>query len=102
MKIVKKYQLKWKNENYNSLITFKNVFGIEGGSEQSLSQMIYGIKSSIKEIPNEVNIITLFNTLTGLRPEEAQKAIYLIKTRGEHYTDKNDGLLLHYLYLRDI
>lgn len=48
MKIVKKYQLKWKNENYNSLNTFKNVFGIEGGSEQSLSQMIYGIKSSIK------------------------------------------------------
>jgi hypothetical protein len=48
-----------------------------------------------------VGKITLFNTLTGLRPEEAQKAIYLIKTRGEHYIDKNNGLLLHYLYLRD-
>jgi hypothetical protein len=30
MKIVKKYQLKWKNENYNSLNTFKNIFGIRG------------------------------------------------------------------------
>lgn len=40
MKMVKKYQLKWKNENYNSLNTFKNVVGIEDGSEQSLSQMI--------------------------------------------------------------
>jgi hypothetical protein len=30
MKTVKKYQLKWKNENYNSLNTFKNIFGIRG------------------------------------------------------------------------
>ena len=54
MKIVKKYQLKWKNENYNSLNTFKNIFGIEEGSEQSLSKMIEWIKTSISEPPKEV------------------------------------------------
>jgi hypothetical protein len=29
MRRVKKYQLKWKDENYNSLITLKDIFGIE-------------------------------------------------------------------------
>ena len=77
MKIVKKYQLKWKNENYNSINTFKNIFGIEEGSEQSLPKMMEWIKTSISKLPKEVSNILLFNTLTGLRPEEAQKAIYL-------------------------
>ena len=40
MKIVKKYQLKWKNQNYNLLNNFKNIFGIESGSEQTVTQMI--------------------------------------------------------------
>jgi hypothetical protein len=97
MKMVKKYQLKWKNENYNSLNTFKNIFGIDGGNEQGISQMIDWIKSSIHELPNEVGNILLFNTLTGLRPE-AQKAIYLIKTKGDEYVNKDKGLLLHYLF----
>ncbi len=97
MKTVKKYQLKWKNENYNSLNTFKNIFGIEGGNEQGISQMIDWIKSSIHELPNEVGNILLFNTFTGLRPE-AQKAIHLIKTKGDEYVNKEKGLHLHYLF----
>ena len=98
MKIVKKYQLKWKNENYNSLNTFKNIFGIEEGSEQSLPKMIMWIKTSISALPKEVSNILLFNTLTGLRPEEAQKAIHLIKTKRDEYVNDVKGLLLHYLY----
>ena len=66
------------------LNTFKNIFGIEDGSEQSLPKMIEWIKTSISELPNEVSKILLFNTLTGLRPEEAQKAIYLIKNREQN------------------
>ena len=58
--------------------------------------MIEWIKTSIDELPKEVGNILLFNTLTGLRPEEAQKAIYLIKTKGDEYIDKDKGLLLHY------
>jgi hypothetical protein len=98
MKIVKKHQLKWKNENYNSLNTFKNIFGIENGTDQSLSQMMDWIKSGIHDLPDQVGKIILFNTLTGLRPEEAQKAIYLIKTKGSEYVNTEKGLLLHYLY----
>jgi hypothetical protein len=98
MKIVKKYQLKWKNENYNSLNTFKNILGIENGTNQSLSQMLDWIKSCIHDLPDQVGKIVLFNTLTGLRPDEAQKAIYLIKTKGNEYVNEEKGLLLHYLY----
>jgi intergrase/recombinase len=98
MKIVKKYQLKWKNENYNSLNTFKNIFGIEGGNEQNLPKMMEWINTSISELPAEVGHILLFNTLTGLRPEEAQKAIHLIKTKRNEYVNEDKGLLLHYLY----
>ncbi|WP_148687499.1 integrase [Candidatus Nitrosocosmicus hydrocola] len=98
MKIVEKYQLKWKNENYNSINTFKSIFGIDEGSEQTYSKMIVWIRTSISELPIEVGKIILFNTLTGLRPDEAQKAIYLIKTNGNVYVNKEKGLLLHYLY----
>src|SRR5688500_2341264 len=60
MKIVKRYQLKWKNEKYNSLNTFKNIFGIEEGSEQSLPQMMEWIKTSISKLSKEVsNILAL-------------------------------------------
>ena len=47
--------------------------------------MMEWIKTSISELPKEVGHILLFNTLTGLRPEEAQKAIYLIKTKRDEY-----------------
>jgi intergrase/recombinase len=39
-----------------------------------------------------------FNTLTGLRPDEAQKAIWLIKTREDEYVDKDRGILKHYQF----
>ncbi|MBA3750723.1 MAG: hypothetical protein H0X03_07540 [Nitrosopumilus sp.] len=38
------------------------------------------------------------NTLTGLRPEEAQKSLYLIKTKGSEYIDKDGGILKHYQF----
>jgi intergrase/recombinase len=98
MNIVKKYQLRWKNENYNSLNTFRNIFGIEEGSEQSLSNMMNWIKTSISELPKEISNILVFNTLTGLRPEESQKAIYLLKTKRKEYLDDDKMLLLHYRY----
>jgi intergrase/recombinase len=42
--------------------------------------------------------IILFNTLTGLRPEEAQKAIHLIKTKEWEYIDEERGILKHYQF----
>ncbi len=64
--------------------------------------MIDWIKSSIHERPNEVGNILLFSTLTGLRPEEAQEAIYPIKTKGVEYVNNEKGLPLHYLFPKTI
>ncbi len=98
MKIIKKYQLKWKNENYNSLNTFKTIFGIEEGADLSLPKMMEWIKTSISKLSPEVGNILVFNTLTGLRPEEAHKAIYFIKTARKDYVNEDKMLLLHYHY----
>src|SRR5215218_5313062 len=76
----KKYQLRWKNGNYNSLNTFKSIFGLEdGNNKQSLPNMIDWIRSTVQEMPKEYANILIFNTLTGLRPDEAYKAIHFIK-----------------------
>jgi intergrase/recombinase len=98
MSTVKKYQLKWKNGNYNSLNTFKNIFGVEGSTEQSLPNMIKWIKSIVSKISKEYGNMLIFNTLTGLRPNEAQKAAYLIKTKEKEYIDDEKMILLHYKY----
>jgi intergrase/recombinase len=39
-----------------------------------------------------------FNTLTGLRPDEAQKALHLIKTKDKEYIDRDNGMLKHYQF----
>ena len=41
----------------------------------------------------------VFNTLTRLRPDEAQKATFLIKTIETEYLDQDKGILKHYQYL---
>lgn len=40
----------------------------------------------------------MFNTLTGLRPDEAQKSIWLIKTKENEYADIDRGILKHYQF----
>ena len=40
----------------------------------------------------------LFNTLTGLRPDESYNAINLIKNKPGEYVDKERMLLLHYRF----
>jgi len=40
----------------------------------------------------------LFNTLTGLRPNEAQKSNHIIKSKEEEYIDKDKGILKHYQF----
>ena len=58
--------------------------------------MIVWIKKVSKILPQEYKNVLLFNTLTGLRPGEAQKAIHVIKTREKEYVDKDNGILKHY------
>jgi len=60
--------------------------------------MIGWIREVSQSLPQEYRNILLFNTLTGLRPDEAQNSIHLIKTNGDEYIDKERGILKHYQY----
>ena len=60
--------------------------------------MIKWIKDVSAVLPEEYKNILMFNALTGLRPDEAQNSIRLIKTSKDDYIDKQRGLLRHYCY----
>ena len=60
--------------------------------------MLEWIKDMVSVLPKDYQNIILFNTLTGLRPDEAQKAIYLIKTNEFEYIDNDRGILKHYQF----
>ena len=58
----KEIAIKMENEGYDSLTSFKNIFGIKHWGEQSLFYMMNWIRSCIEEIPNELGDILLFTT----------------------------------------
>jgi intergrase/recombinase len=60
-------------------------------------KIIYGYEV-MQQCTQEYKNVLLFNTLTGLRPDEAQKAIYLIKTKENDYVDKDRDVLKHYQF----
>lgn len=66
--LIKRYNLKWSNGN-GSLATFKSIFD-ENGNE--LKSMIDWIRKVSAVLPLEYKNVILSNTLTGLRPDEAQ------------------------------
>jgi intergrase/recombinase len=92
--IVQRYQLKWSDSN-KSIKVFNAIFQNEGNTHSS---MLSWIKNVISVLPKDYQDILLFNTLTGLRQDEAQKAIWLIKTKVSEYVDKERGILKHYQF----
>jgi hypothetical protein len=93
-KIVQRYQLKWSDNNKNIKV-FDAIFQNEANN---YSSMLKWIKDVIVVLTKDYQNIILFNTLTGLRPDEAQKAIWLIKTKESEYVDKDRGILKHYQF----
>ena len=77
--IIKSYQFKWSNGN-KSFNTFKSVFESQGND---INSMMKWIKDITSVFPNDYKNILLFNTLPGLRPDKAQKSIWLIKHKVE-------------------
>ena len=90
--IREKYQLKWSNED--SLETFNDIVMNNG---ENYSSMVDWLKHAMSKLPLRYANILLFNTLTGLRPDEACKSIILLKEKGqEGYLNKNTMVLEHF------
>jgi intergrase/recombinase len=94
--IVKKYQLKWSKPD-KSINVFKSIVDSQSQGND-LQSMFDWIKKVSAVLPHEYKNVLLFNTLTGLRPDEAQKAIWLIKTEGSEYIDRDNGIIKHYQF----
>ena len=94
--IVKRHQLKWSKPD-SSAKAFKSIFDSEGDGK-NLESMARWIRDVSATLPAEYRNILVFNTLTGLRPDEAQKAIHLVKTKGQEYIDRDRMILKHYQF----
>ncbi len=87
LEIIRKYHFKWSNGNKNKV--FNAIFQNEGNT---YSLMLGWRRRVISVLPDDYQNVILFNTLTGLRPDEVQKAIWLIRTKESEYVDKDRGL----------
>ncbi|MBA3978124.1 MAG: hypothetical protein H0X50_08050 [Nitrosopumilus sp.] len=87
LEIIRKYHFKWSNGNKNKV--FNAIFQNEGNT---YSLMLGWRRRVISVLPDDYQNVILFNTLTGIRPDEVQKAIWLIRTKESEYVDKDRGL----------
>ncbi len=90
--IINRYQLKWSAEDTG---TFNDVMI---NNEQNYSSMIEWSKKCCSKLCPSYGNILLFNTLTGLRPDEACKAIQIIQKEDNNYVRKDLMILEHFKY----
>jgi intergrase/recombinase len=90
--IKERHQLKWSNGD--SLETFSMFIN----TDQNYSSMIEWLKNCCSKLSSSYRNILLFNTLTGLRPEEACKAIQIIHKQEDTYVRKDLMILEHYKF----
>jgi Archaeal phage integrase len=91
--IINRYQLKWSTED--TLETFNDVMM---NNEQNYTSMIEWLKNCCSKLSSSYSNILLFNTLTGLRPDEACKAIQIIHKQEDSYVRKDLMILEHYKF----
>jgi hypothetical protein len=91
--IINRYQLKWSNEE--TVWPFSDV--IMNG-EHNYSSMITWLKDTCSKLHSSYGNILLFNTLTGLRPDEACKSIQIIQKEEGNYVRKDLMILEHYKF----
>ncbi|HYO06988.1 MAG TPA: hypothetical protein VER14_08385 [Phototrophicaceae bacterium] len=60
--------------------------------------MIRWIKTASSGLAHQYMNILLFNTLTGLRPNDVQKSLDIVKTKETQYVDKERMMLKHYQF----
>ncbi len=76
---------------------FRSIFDSEGEGK-NLDSMVMWIRDVSATLPAEYKNILMFNTLTGLLPDEALKAIHLVKTKEKEYIDIDRMILKHYQF----
>jgi hypothetical protein len=67
---------------------FRSIFNSESEG-RSLDSMVGWTRAVSAALPLEYRNVLLFNTPTGLRPDEALKAIYLVKTNESEYLGRS-------------
>jgi intergrase/recombinase len=92
-KIIQRYQLKWSN--VNNVEVFNDIMGDNGNSYNS---MVEWLKNTYSKLSNSYGNILLYNTLTGLRPDEACKSIILLQKERDNYLRKDLMVLEHFKY----
>ena len=73
--IINRYQLKWSNEN--GIDTFNKILS----EKYDYSSMLDWLKQTYKNLPTKYGNVLLFNTLTGLRPNDACESIRIIESK---------------------
>jgi hypothetical protein len=91
--IIQSYQLKWSNGD--NLQVFNDVIG---NNPQNYNSMIEWLKGTYSKLATSYGNILLYNTLTGLRPDEACKSIILLQKEGDRYLRKDLMILEHHKY----
>jgi len=88
-----KYQLRWASPNgleiFNDIIT---------DSKGNYASMVAWLEDVCSKLPTSYGNILLYNTLTGLRPDEACKSISLIHKEEHNYLKKDIMALEHFKY----
>jgi hypothetical protein len=92
--IVHSYQLKWSTED--SVQTFQNI----SNAQMDLTSMIAWVKELHSKLPKSYGNILIYDTLTGLRPQEACESIRLLKNDFDNYIKRqeNSMTLEHFKY----
>ncbi len=87
-----RYQLKWSNDD--GLQAFNEILN----GKSNYTAMLEWLRDTCSKIPKSYANILIFNTLTGLRPDEACQSIHLIKTGSEKYLNDERLILEHFNY----
>jgi intergrase/recombinase len=91
--IRERHQLKWSDEN--GLKAFNDIMNCK----ENYNSMMNWIIDTISKLPVQYGNIILYNTLTGLRPDEACKSIILLKEKGQNgYFNRDVMTLEHFRY----
>jgi hypothetical protein len=92
-KIIQRYQLKWSYKDNTKV--FNDIITNNGNSYNS---MVEWLKNTCSKLSKHYGNILLYNTLTGLRPDEACKSIILFQKQRDNYLRKDLKILEHFKY----